>query len=47
VKPGAFIYSKEGEIHGIYNRDIKLPLQYFVLEFIDHDKMWTERGYRG
>lgn len=47
VKPGAFIYSKEGEIHGIYNRDDKLPLQYFVLEFIDHDKMWTERGYRG
>ena len=47
VKPGSFIYSKEGEIHGIYNRDEKRPLQYFVLEFIEHDKMWTERGYRG
>jgi mannose-6-phosphate isomerase-like protein (cupin superfamily) len=47
VKPGSLIYSKEGEIHGIYNRDTKLPLQYFVLEFIEHDKMWTERGYRG
>jgi mannose-6-phosphate isomerase-like protein (cupin superfamily) len=46
VKPGSCIYSKEGEIHGIYNRDDKLPLQYFVLEFIEHDKMWTERGYR-
>jgi mannose-6-phosphate isomerase-like protein (cupin superfamily) len=47
VKPGSLIYSEEGEIHGIYNRDTKLPLQYFVLEFIEHDKMWTERGYRG
>ena len=47
VKPGSFIYSKEGEVHGIYNRNDKLPLQYFVLEFIEHDKMWTERGYRG
>ena len=47
VSPGSLIYSKEGEIHGIYNRDEKLPLQYFVLEFIEHDKMWTERGYQG
>jgi mannose-6-phosphate isomerase-like protein (cupin superfamily) len=47
VKPGSLVYSTEGEIHGIYNRDEKLPLQYFVLEFIEHDKMWTERGYHG
>ncbi|MGD0804703.1 MAG: cupin domain-containing protein [Candidatus Bathyarchaeia archaeon] len=45
VTPGSLIYSREGEIHGIYNTSEKLPLQYFVLEFIEHDKMWTERGY--
>jgi len=47
VRPGSLIYSEEGEVHGIYNRDQTLPLQYFVLEFIEHDKMWSERGYRG
>jgi mannose-6-phosphate isomerase-like protein (cupin superfamily) len=46
VFPGSLVYSREGEIHGIYNTSEKLPLQYFVLEFIEHDKMWTERGYR-
>lgn len=45
VEPGSLIYSREGDIHGIYNTSDKLPLQYFVLEFIEHDKMWTERGY--
>ena len=34
VSPGSLIYSKEGEIHGIYNTSKLLPLQYFVLEFI-------------
>lgn len=46
VSPGSLLYSREGEIHGIYNTSEKMPLQYFVLEFIEHDKMWTERGYR-
>jgi len=46
VEPGSLIYSKEGDIHGIYNTNELLPLQYFVLEFIEHDKMWTDRAYR-
>jgi mannose-6-phosphate isomerase-like protein (cupin superfamily) len=45
VTPGSLVYSREEEVHGIYNTSDKLPLQYFVLEFIEHDKMWTERGY--
>jgi mannose-6-phosphate isomerase-like protein (cupin superfamily) len=45
VQPGSLIYAKEGDDHGIYNTSDKLPLQYFVLEFIEHDKMWTEKGY--
>ena len=46
VEPGSLIYSKEGDTHGIYNTSERLPLQYFVLEFIEHDKMWTERAFR-
>ena len=45
VEPGSLIYAKEGDQHGIYNKSKKYPLQYLVLEFIEHDKMWTERGY--
>ena len=46
VHPGSLVYSREGDVHGVYNTSDKLPLQYFVLEFIEHDKMWTERGYK-
>jgi mannose-6-phosphate isomerase-like protein (cupin superfamily) len=45
VRPGSLIYAKEGDTHGIYNTSKDLPLQYFVLEFIEHDKSWTERGH--
>lgn len=45
VEPGSLIYAKEGDQHGMYNTSKKYPLQYFVLEFIEHDKMWAERGY--
>lgn len=44
VEPGSLIYAKEGDDHGIYNTNERLPLQYFVLEFIEHDRSWTERG---
>jgi mannose-6-phosphate isomerase-like protein (cupin superfamily) len=47
VRAGSLIYTPEGESHGIYNTNDKIPLQYFVLEFIEHDKMWTEKGYIG
>ena len=44
VKPGSLVYAKEGDMHGIYNTNTELPLQYFVLEFIEHDKSWTQKG---
>jgi len=44
VKPGSLVYAKEGETHGIYNTSPTYPLQYFVLEFIEHDRAWTEKG---
>ena len=44
VKPGSLIYAKEGETHGIYSTSPTHPLQYFVLEFIEHDRAWTEKG---
>lgn len=47
VRPGSLIYAPEGVNHGVYNTNDKYPLQYLVFEFIDQDKMWTERGYQG
>jgi mannose-6-phosphate isomerase-like protein (cupin superfamily) len=44
VRPGSLIYAKEGDTHGIYNTSKDMPLQYFVLEFIEQDKSWIERG---
>jgi mannose-6-phosphate isomerase-like protein (cupin superfamily) len=43
VSPGSLVYTKEGDVHGIFNTNPVLPLQYFVLEFIEHEKMWPER----
>lgn len=47
VSPGSLIYAREGETHGIYNTSSTQPLQYFVLEFIEHDRSWTEKGLQG
>jgi len=46
VKPGSLIYASEGVDHGIYNTSAEYPLQYLVLEFIEHDKAWTEKTYK-
>jgi mannose-6-phosphate isomerase-like protein (cupin superfamily) len=45
VKAGSFIYTPEGEVHGICNTHETLPLHYIVVEFIEHEKMWAERAY--
>ena len=42
VGPGSLVYTPEGAIHGI--RIVEEPIQYIVVEFIDHPKMWAERG---
>lgn len=43
VSAGSFLYTPEGDIHGI--RQVEETLQYVVIEFVLHDKMWTERAY--
>jgi quercetin dioxygenase-like cupin family protein len=43
VRAGSFLYTPEGDIHGI--RRVDETLQYVVIEFVHHDKMWTERAY--
>jgi mannose-6-phosphate isomerase-like protein (cupin superfamily) len=47
VRPGSLVYIPEGTVHAIFNTSDKFPLQYFVIEFIEQDKMWTARGYQG
>jgi mannose-6-phosphate isomerase-like protein (cupin superfamily) len=46
VKPGTLVYSEEGAIHAIKNTNPEgLPLQYFVMEYTEQDKMWSQRGF--
>ena len=45
VRPGSFVYTPLDVEHNIYNTSQSIPLQYFVLEYIEHDKAWAERGY--
>jgi len=44
IKAGSLVYTLEGEIHNVCNTHERLPLQYLVVEFIDHEKMWAERA---
>ena len=44
VNPGSLVYSREGDVHAMYNPSKTLSLQYLVIEFIAHDEMWTSRG---
>ncbi len=46
AKPGSFGYVTEGALHGIWHSTSDV-LQYICMEFIEHDKSWTERGYQG
>jgi quercetin dioxygenase-like cupin family protein len=46
VRPGSFIYTPVDVQHGIYNTHNSIPLEYLVVEYIEHDKAWTERGYQ-
>ena len=47
VRPGSLVYSEEGAIHGVKNTDEKsYSLQYYVMEYTEQDKMWSQRGYR-
>ena len=46
VRPGSFVYTALDVEHGIFNTHPSIPLQYYVLEYIEHDKAWTERGFK-
>ena len=46
VRPGSFVHTPVDVQHGIFNPYDRLPVEYFVLEYIEHDKAWTERGYQ-
>lgn len=46
AKPGSFGYVTEGSLHGIGHSTSDV-FQYVCMEFIEHDKSWTERGYQG
>lgn len=46
VRPGSYLYTREGTLHGIWNPTDDI-LEYICLELIEHDKTWTERGYQG
>jgi mannose-6-phosphate isomerase-like protein (cupin superfamily) len=41
IGPGSLVYTPEGAIHGI--RKVEEHVQYIVVEFIDHPKMWAKR----
>ena len=46
VRPGSLVYSEEAAIHAIKNTNEKgYPLQYYVMEYVEQDKMWRQRGY--
>ena len=46
VKPGSLVYSAEGETHAIKNTSEKgHPFQYYVMEYAEQDKMWSQRSY--
>ena len=44
VKPGTLVYVEEESLHQIICNH---PTQYFVMEYVEQDKMWSERGYQG
>jgi mannose-6-phosphate isomerase-like protein (cupin superfamily) len=48
VRPGSLVYVEEGAIHEIRTVNEKgHPLQYYVMEYTEQDKMWSQRGHRG
>ena len=46
LRPGSLAYIEKEETHAITNTS-ENPMHYFVIEYIEQDKMWSERGYQG
>lgn len=43
-RPGTLVYTEEGAKHAIR---CDHPAQYFVIEYVEQDRMWSQRGYSG
>ncbi|MBQ03220.1 hypothetical protein CL673_00695 [Candidatus Bathyarchaeota archaeon] len=39
TRPGSFIYTPEGEMHSVNNTHEKFPMQYVLVEFVDHEQV--------
>ncbi len=46
VRPGSLVYVEEGATHGVRNTNPNVPLHYYVMEYVEQDKMWSQRGYQ-
>ena len=40
TRPGSFIYTPEGKMHSINNKHERFPMQYVLVELVDHEKIW-------
>ena len=40
TRPGSFIYTPAGEMHSINNKHDRFPMQYVLVELVDHEKIW-------
>ena len=47
VRPGSLIYVEEGASHAVRSTNPDVPLHYYVMEYVEQDKMWSQRGYQG
>ena len=45
VRPGSLVYVEEGDTHEIRKTGEK-PIHYFVMEYVEQDKMWSNRGFQ-
>ena len=43
VESGSLVYAPEGAVHGVRNTGPANTLQYYVMEFAEQDKMWSQR----
>jgi hypothetical protein len=37
TRPGSFVYTREGEEHGLNNKHERFPLQYVLVELVEHN----------
>jgi len=46
VRPGSLVYVEEGEVHEIIDTSEEGPVQYTCTEYMEQDKMWSQRGFQ-